>query len=219
MEWLWLQMHRGSVSMPADKLIFEGEHDLSYLYRTGFVDTDKFKYQDWLNAFKNSRQSNGEYHLTKEQWLSKATYRYNKKVEEPYDPMTIREGEWTEADWLDFIKTTLVPQCTITFEQYLFGINEAKRKGEIKDGIVTMTAEKKRGIVKLLNNNPSPKRRRALAVQHVRKKEDLETTASGPSKTSTAAAVAPQETTQYDSGDQQKSTTGKLSDLLSGSKK
>ncbi len=222
MDWLWKQMHRGNLKMPADQLIFEGEHDLVYLYNTGFVDTDKFSLDKWIQAFRESRQRDGSYSLTHEQWLDKVTYRYNEKVEAPFDIMAIREGEWTESEWKDFVKEKIMPETIFTYDQFLKGFEEGKKAGKLKNGMVIVTQELKQTWLQAINKNPSPQRHRALAVHRIRQHENFESP-SGMQKSKGAAkrpVVTEQEKTKYDkSPDRQKQMTGKLSDLLSGSKK
>lgn len=222
MESLWDQMRRGRVKMPADSVVFEGDHDLIYLYNVGFVDTDKYSQQTWLNAFRESRKANGAYHLTKKQWLDKTKYRYNELVVPPFNPLRLREGEWTVEDLKKLAKQKIIPETIITYEQYLKGLEEAKQKGLIKDGIMVVTREWKLKLLELLNQHPSPKRRRALMVEQLRRKEELEEPGSDVPQptTTTTAETAPSEKTVYDQApDQRKQLSGKLSDLLSGSKK
>lgn len=215
-------MHHSDRSMPTDRVIFEGDHDIAYLYRSGFVDTDRFKLETWLQAFRPSRQKDGTYSLTYDEWIDKAQYRYAGKVQPPFDISSMREGEWNEADCKQFIKEKVIPETTITYEQFLAGMEAGKKQGTIKDGILVMTAEKKRTLESMVNKYPSPRRQRALAVEKIRQHEEFE--AKRPRVTQTAtvntAAMRQQQTSQYESKpDERKETAGKLSDLLSGSKK
>jgi hypothetical protein len=223
LEWLWKQIHKDSPEMPPDRLIFEGDHDLIYLYRIGMIDTDRYSLEKWLQAFRESRQKGGSYSLTLQQWLDKAPYRYSGPVQPAFDPMTIRDGDWTEEEWKQLVKDKFLPETTVPFEMFLYGIAEGKKKGLIKDGIITMTSDRKKTFLGIFNKHPSPRRCRALAIEKVQQKvrEHEEFESGRPKTTQTRPApVAGQPKTKYeDTPDQQKQSAGKLSDLLSGSKK
>lgn len=221
METLWDQMRSAPLKMPPNTLILEGDHDLIYLYNTGFVDTDKYSLQTWLNAFRDSRKPKGDYHLTKEQWLAKAKYRYNGLVAPPFDPMQLREGEWTLENVKKLAKQWILPETTITYEQYMRGIEEAKKQGLFKDDKFTVTREWKQKLLEILNTHPSPRRQRALLVEKMRRQEELETPGGVPART--VSKTTPTETgpvTAYkDEPEERKEVSSKLTDLLSGSKK
>ena len=87
--------------------------------------------------------------------------------------------------------------------------------------MITITPERKQGMVRLLEQFPSPRRRRALAVEHYRKQEEFEASRARVTQTQTKpASTPPQEKTKYQSApEESKQATGKLTDLLSGSKK
>lgn len=222
LEWIWRQLHKQQLKMPADRLIFEGEHDLAYLYETGFVDTDRYSKRQWILAFQENRQPDGSYSLAHGEWLAKALYRYDGPVGRPFDPMTLREGEWELNDYKKIAKEKILPETTLTYEQFLQGLKALQEQGKITDNKLVITAEKKQKLVALLNQHASPKRRRALNVDKVRRYEELEASPAA------AAITAPGTDTQAKKGpgsefrqdpDTQKQFTGKLSDLLSGGKK
>ncbi len=224
MRWLWSQMHRGALKMPADRLTFEGDHDLTHLYNTGFVDTDRHTLQQWIEAFAGSRQPDGSYSLTLEQWLEKEPYRYCKKVAPPFDPLTIREGEWEVDDWKQLIREKFLPETVIPYEKFDRAIEEARKKGEFKDGKILMIPAKKQSLKNLLDRYPSPTRRRALATERVRQHEEFEAPATGnpsPPKVTVSTSTSRQQAkSKYKNApDHQKQAAGKLTDLLGGSKK
>ncbi len=221
MENIWDKLHDSSSKMPPDLLILEGDHDLIYLYNSGFVDTDKFSLEKWIQAFKLSKQAKGAYHLTKSQWLEKVSYRYNELVPPPFNPLRLRSGVWTVTQLKQFAKDVIIPETILTYEQYLKGLREAERKGDIKDGQVTIDDAWKQKLKKLLEDFPSPQRRRALAVQKARRREEMEdasSTAAPYASTAPTAAAAPKSAYEQ-KPDQRKQMSNQLADLLSGGKK
>lgn len=225
MRWIWDQMHRSDIKLPPDHLIFEGEHDLAYLYNCGFVDTDHYSYDDWLNAFRSHRQKNGSYRLTLDDWLSKTGFRYFGSIEPPFDPMTMREGEWSLEDYKEFSKEKILPEITMTYEQFLAGIEQSKKTGDIVNNSITITPERKQKLAETMDNLATPKRRRALDAFQMKRENELEQVpaATGPSsqkaKRTPEAGRQAQKSSYQAEPDRQKQLSGKLSDLLSGSKK
>ena len=80
-------------------LIFKSRTDLDYLYCTGFVDEAKYKPDDWVGAFSDSLMPNGAYMVNEAQWLDKEKFHFWGPVGVPWNPLELREGEWTEAQF------------------------------------------------------------------------------------------------------------------------
>lgn len=225
MQWLWDRMHQSKLQPRPDQLCFEGDHDLAYLYDCGFVDTDRHSKEDWIRAFHDSRQGDGSYRLTHEQWMAKEPYRYFGPVDPPFDTGTIREGEWILDEYKKLIKEKLLPETTVSYETFLLGFKKAQERGEIVDDIIVMTAEKKKKLKESLDRYASPRRRRALSAERVRRHEELETPTEGDAKAHKSVTPGPATSkkhaaSQYKNApDRQKQASGKLGDLLSGSKK
>jgi len=223
MKWIWAQMHDSNPKLPRDAVIFEGDNDLAFLYQSGFVDTDTYSYEKWHAAFRPHRQKDTTYKLSLDEWLAKTPFRYFGPVPPPFNPKEMREGEWTEQEYTQFAKEKLLPEMTMTYEQFLKGVAEAKREGKIVNGVIIVTAEIKRELTELMDQYASPKRRRALAVAKMPGQQDeldkttaAQTPASNAAKPVSKVAVS----TGYKGGpDESKQSTSKLSDLLSGGKK
>lgn len=224
MRWIWDQMHRSDVKLAPDQLIFEGEHDLAYLYNCGFVDTDRYSYDKWLNAFRPHLQKDGSYRLSLEEWLSKTPYRYFGPIEAPFDPMTMREGEWTLEDYKAYCKQHILPEITLTYGDFLQGLEQAKQNGTITGQVLQINRAEKEKLVALMDQYATPKRRRARDAEQTRQQTEgeleLPQSTSTPASRNTRTAPTPGEKSAYRSGPQQsKQTSGKLTDLLSGTKK
>lgn len=224
MRWIWEQMHRSDLKLPKDQLVFEGEHDLAYLYNTGFVDTDRYSYEKWLRAFGPHRQKNGSYRLALQDWLDKTPYRYFGPIDPPFDPMTLREGEWSLEEYKQFAKQKILPELTLTYEQFLAGLEQAKKSGQMKGDKVRIDGESKQQLADVMDQYASPKRRRALDAFRLQSERDNELPqasmgSSTPPGGARAGSGKTQKSTFRQEPDRQKQMSGQLSDLLSGGKK
>lgn len=190
------------------KIIWRNANDLQYLYETGFVDTDQFSLEQWTKAFEESRQPNGSYLVTEEQWLAKRSYRYNGPTGEPFDPLSMREGEWTPEEIEDLIANRLLPSTILKRESFDQMLAKGREMGRFINGKYIINKPFKFGLKQLLDFYPSPKRQRELAVQEARKKLKA---------TKETASVSKQEvpTTGFATGpSKEKQMTDQLSKLL-----
>lgn len=145
-------------------LIFKSRTDLDYLYCTGFVDEAKYKPSDWVEAFSDSLMPNGAYMVSEAQWLDKVKYHFWGKVGLPWNPMELREGEWSDAEFGTMIKDKILPQIFFTPEEFEKVLGEAKKNGLMVGGKYMVTKLVKENLVDLLNNYPSPRRAREIDV-------------------------------------------------------
>lgn len=156
-------------------IIFKSRTDLDYLYCTGFVDETKYSPTDWVNAFSDSLMPNNAYLVTEEQWLDKVKYHFWGKVGVPWNPMELREGEWTETEFRAMVKDKILPQIFHTPEEFEIILSDAKKSGLMIGGKYMITKLVKENLLDLLNNYPSPRRAREMDVAALTGK-----TASGP---------------------------------------
>ena len=174
MELLWKQL------ATKDKkghfyITFNGKQDLEDMYQTGFVDTDKYSLTQWIEVFKTSLRSDGRYFITKEEWLKKKPYRYDGSVDDPFNPMTIREGEWSEDDFKKLIKIKIIPNSSLNPQKFKIDREVAKKQNRYVDGKFIVNKLWKVSMKSILDQHPSPKRVREIqvaeAVQRLKEQE------------------------------------------------
>lgn len=160
-------------------LFFKGELDLNYLYITGLVDYKNYTLKSWIEAFKPSRQKDGSYIVSHDQWTEKKKFYYDGPVNPPYDPMTIPEREYTEAEFVDLMKEKILPN-TIAGEDYGQEIlKKMKRANRLVNGKAVVDREVKEVLARFIAQYPSPIRILELLVDEMRleKSKALEGTA------------------------------------------
>ncbi|QQR80567.1 MAG: hypothetical protein IPJ69_14980 [Deltaproteobacteria bacterium] len=139
-------------------ITFKSVQDLMFLYATGFVDTQKYSFEQWLNAFTSSRQSNGSYLVSKEQWLEKKKYHYSGPVNPPFDPMTIEEKEYTEQEITKLLTQDLIPATSFDKSYVPQVINNLKAQGRLINGKFKIDQNVKKYLTEVIKQYPSPLR-------------------------------------------------------------
>lgn len=155
-----------SVRAPDGKnyLLFKNRKDLEYLYCTGFVDVDRYPLDEWVETFSDSLMPNGAYMVTEEQWMDKVRFHYSGPVGRPFDPMTLREGEWSEEEIRTLIREKILPSVYITADQFEKVIEDVKQGPYYVNGKFLINQAVKADLLTTLNNYASPRRIRELAV-------------------------------------------------------
>ena len=105
MEWIWERIC--SKDKDGNELLEWTLQDIEEMYHNGFVNFEKYSKDQWVEAFHSSRQKKGSYQITKKDWLKKTPFRYNGRVQTPFDPMTIKEGPWKPEELKKLIKTKI----------------------------------------------------------------------------------------------------------------
>jgi hypothetical protein len=212
MEWLWEKLCEKDEN--GDLYIIWTHPDVVEMYHNGFVDTDKFSKEKWIEAFKGDPREGVHYKISKKSWLAKRPFRYNKKLTAPFDPLSIREGEWSPEDLRALLENKVFPLTTISDRQIDPMFKTAREMGRYVNGFYVVTKPFKIGLKSLIMNNPSPKFRReqdfAKAEQQLESK----------GKKSAKSTLTDQRKSGFVVGERpDRRVSGKLSDLLSGKKK
>lgn len=135
--------------------------DLELIWWNGFVDTIKFPMAAWIKAFEPHKQPNGDYLLTREEFLEKEKFRYTGEIKIPFDPLLINEGMYTEEGLQELIDKSIAPSCVKTpaeLKEFFDGFKEKYRKGKL----IRVDMKAKREINELIYWHPSPLRRLEL---------------------------------------------------------
>lgn len=150
-------------------IIYKNVGDLATLYVGGFVDVIQYKFKEWVEAFKSSRQADGSYLVTYPQWIEKKKFRYSGPIGEPFDPLTLADAELTEEEFIKFLVQIIIPHTTLVAETVLPQIwTNTQKMGLFKNGKVLFNEECKRGLLFLMNNFPSPLRVQQILVDRIR---------------------------------------------------
>src|SRR5690349_10807510 len=92
--------------------------DIPYLYNNGFVDSQRYTYEQWKSAFVDCLQSDGSYLVSKDKFMSLRPFRYVGNVFTPFDPKRVREGEWNDGDLKKLFERSIKPSSSISEEIY-----------------------------------------------------------------------------------------------------
>lgn len=191
MKYIWEQVSQPDAQ--GLRLIrYGGRNDLLYLYETGFVDTDKFKLEDWVDAFKDSLQKDGRYVLTETQWMAKKKFRYDGPIDVPFDPLALPEQLWEPVDFEKLLKEKILPAMSIPEKTFRESLQRVKDKMFVR-GKVNVDKQFKAVLKQLFDMSPSPRRYREVSLQ-----EALQKGGKGPTKAAPVATSTP--TAQQKSG-------------------
>lgn len=139
--------------------------DPKYLYLSGFVDVKQFSYEEWENAFQECKQPDGSYLISKDQFIILGKYKYSGPVKKPLDAMKIREGWYKLTDWHEFCANSILPSTSILKVEDLVQMEKiGKENGKIIGNRILIDKSDKLRIKQLLDEYPSPIRRRELGV-------------------------------------------------------
>lgn len=141
--------------------------DLHYLYYTGFVDTKRFKIEEWEAAFSDCKQEDGTYYISQEKFLGLSKFKFLGVVKNPLDPMKIREGWYDMKVWHNYWMTSLLPSTTLTEELVTQGEKAALSQGLIVNGRIYIDQAAKLRIKQILEQYPSPTRLREISVHEI----------------------------------------------------
>ncbi len=142
--------------------------EIAYLYRTGFVDTDRFTQEEWVAAFQTSKRPDGSFWLTEEQWVAKRKFVYLGPVSDPLEPATLSPGPWSSRDFDNLLKTKILPALDID-EKSLRTLLPKNGLLQEKTGSFLLTPDFKHFIQTLLIDRPSPAQARAVSLKEAQK--------------------------------------------------
>ncbi len=154
MEYLW-----DTLPKTEDGRLNYGEGDIRQLYELGFVDTEAFTLEQWLDAFEPVRQMDGTYLLNRDEFLALDKYRYKGEIRIPFDAMEINEGKYTDEGLEDLIHASIMPSCGLPKEEQQKFYDALKKEFRQGDGLILIKKPAKERIRALLNASPSPLRR------------------------------------------------------------
>ncbi len=138
--------------------------DPEYLYLAGFVDNKQFTLEEWKKAFDEWKQPDGGFIITKERFLSLAKYKYGGVVKKPLDAMKLREGWYELTDWHNFCAESILPSVSLKVDNLIQIEQKAKEEGFVIGSKIYIDKASKLRLKQVLDNFPSPMRRRELAV-------------------------------------------------------
>jgi predicted DNA binding CopG/RHH family protein len=153
-------------------IVFQGIGDLSFLYLSGFVDVDKFSFQEWADSFRSSRQKDGSYRITHEQWLEKKKFRYSGPIGVPFDPMSLEEREYPEAEFLKILSEKVLPNTIFDRKSAPKLMENLRLFKKLHGGKVTLDKEVKQALTQILTDYASPRRFMEMTVENLRKQKD-----------------------------------------------
>ncbi len=163
-------------------IFFKSLTDIEYLYCTGFVDEEVYSIKQWVESFNDSRQPDGSYVITEGEWMDKIPFRHVKPVGPPFDPMTMKDGDWSEEEMQKFIQTTLLPNLFFTKEEFQQIFALAKQNGLYVNGKYRITPLIKRDIHQMITQYPSPRRARELAMHESKQAQAAASGTAAPSQ-------------------------------------
>ncbi|HSA60248.1 MAG TPA: hypothetical protein VLJ37_11250 [bacterium] len=168
---------------------FKDRKELVLLYEAGFVDAVQFNLDEWTEAFKDSLQTGGGYVVSEKQWAEKKKYMGDSPVGEPFDPLQIREGEWTREEFDRLIEEKIFPEMLVSPEEFRKNMEPIRAK-IATGGRLTVGSAFKLALKQVLDRFPSPRRLREMGFAALSKTASPTSPATGfsrgPSPSSTA---------------------------------
>ncbi len=148
--------------------------DIPYLYQNGFVDTNRFSYKEWQQAFDDCKQADNSYLISKNKFLSLRRFRYEGPLFVPFDPYRVREGEWTDEDLKKLFERSIKPSSSITEDIFWNSVKALKDSGSLQNGKLLVDDTVKKQLAYLIERFPSPRRRLEKEVHRIREEREVE---------------------------------------------
>lgn len=158
MELIWIGLPK---TPDPDHVVFS-EDDLKDIWLHGFVDTERFPMDDWLCAFEPNKTPDGTYLLKKEEFLEKDKFRFTGEIFFPFEPILINEGKYTDEGLQELVDKSIAPNCAKSKKEVQDFFENFRERYREKDKLIRMDLDGKREIAELINQFPSPTRRREL---------------------------------------------------------
>jgi hypothetical protein len=169
MEYIWERLPKEKDGQTVRYL----KGDIGYLYYNGFVDTKRFTYATWKDAFNPFQQGDGAYLLSKAQFLSLRIYRLQGTLTEPFDPYRLAEGPWANSRLKDLYDKAIRPSSEVKEEIFWNSVTALKKMGLVTANDELIVNEKvKKQIAYLIERFPSARRRLEKEVVRLRQEKD-----------------------------------------------
>lgn len=148
--------------------------DVDYLYAHGFVDTKKFKLEEWHKAFDPFKQKDGSFILTKKQFMSLRMFRYTGPSGEVFDALRIKPGPWTDEQLQELYDRSIGVASTLPEKSFWTFVNALKKKSSrfAEDGRFYIDMRFRVGLDALIKLYPSPRTLLELEVRRLRLEKD-----------------------------------------------
>jgi hypothetical protein len=195
MEYIWQQVPK-EIKDGVEYITYV-KGDIPYLYYSGLVDTNRFTLPMWEKAFEDVLGEDGRYWVPHKKLLWLGQFRYSRTLNEPFDPLKMREGKYSPDRLWKVFENSIIPSSSLPKEFFkntydalirqhksfddLFAkdLNKLKEEGkEIKDlEIAKITFEQDEVMVsrevlvrlrQLLDTYPSPRRKMEMSVHSMR---------------------------------------------------
>ncbi len=147
---------------PDDDHITLSQEDIDAMWESGIVDTKQYPITAWRDAFDVHRQADGTYVLSKEEFLSKETYRYKGEIMVPFDAMQINEGKYTDEGLNELFDASIAPSSSLSPAEIKKFLDDLKTLFREPNGLVKIGKEAKAQIRDMIEANPSPLRKLEL---------------------------------------------------------
>lgn len=175
---------------------YNSKDDLLFIYASGFVDADKYTYDQWREAFNSSLRKDGSYRVAFDQWMAKEKFYYDGPIRTPFNPHNIPEKEFTEDEIADMFKKCMIPSSQTTEDKIPLWLDTFKNRGLLKDGKMMMTKEIKKELADFISLYPSPLRVLEVNVQRILRGEEAIGVEGAEDKTKFALGKSTVRTTQ-----------------------
>lgn len=158
MELFWERLQK----YPDEAHVTLSQEDVDTMWDSGIVDTKQYPIAAWRAAFDVHRQADGTYLLSKEEFLSKETYRYKGEIMVPFDAMQINEGKYTDEGLNELFDASIAPSASLSPAELKKFLDDLKTLFREPNGLVKIGKEAKTQIRDIIDQNPSPLRRLEL---------------------------------------------------------
>lgn len=138
--------------------------DVEALWHLGYVDTELYPLDTWMNAWAPYQQSDHSYVLSEAEFTSLDRFRYKGELYAPFDPALINEGQYTDEGFQELIDASVAPSCAYPRAELHLKVEELKSQIRLGNGLLDVTLLAKRELATWLTECPSPLRRLELIM-------------------------------------------------------
>ena len=133
------------------------------------MDINRFSFKEWAESFQSSQQKDGSYLVTHDQWLEKRKFRYEGPIGVPFDPLSLEEREYTEAEFLKILSEKVIPNTIFEKNAAPQIMANLRLRKKLQNGKVILDKEVKEGLVHVLTNYASPLYFMEMTVNNLKK--------------------------------------------------
>lgn len=144
------------------------QEELENMWIGGFIDTERIKLDDWIDALDPYKLGDSKFHFDYDQFVSLDQYRYKGEIRIPFDPMNVENGKYTEESIDQLFDLTIKTSCSLPYADLKNYAEEFKKIYRIPNGdLINVNEDARLQLVTLLEDYPSPLRNLEILLDNL----------------------------------------------------